>query len=199
MNQAAASNAATQNQIDSSVKAINNAYSSPARQLQYQTYGKSLQDYYNTQVNNQEAINARNMTFANARSGITGGSQASDNNAQLQKDYTNALLQASQQAQSGVSALQNSDVAAKNQLIGEATAGDYTAAIPANIAAAQGASLGAAGAYGQANALGNLFAATEQINQAEAQAAANRRAQIAVRQHIRWHFWRRINTVFSYG
>jgi len=174
-----AANAATQAQVQQSVAAINNAYSAPARQQQYTTYGNALNNYYTGQVNQQQQVNARNLQFANARSGLTGGSAASDSNAQLQKDYTQGLLQASQQAQAGVSALQNSDISAKNQLIGLAEQGDYTGAVPTNIAATQGASLGAAGNYGQANALGNLFAGTAGIYGAEQTAAANRRAQMS--------------------
>jgi hypothetical protein len=115
--------------------------------------------------------------FANARSGLTGGSAAVDNNTQLQKDYTQGLLQASQAAQAGTSALEQSDVNAKNQLIGLAQQGNFTGAIPTQIAQAQNASLGAAANYGQANQLGNLFAGTAGIYQNEQTAAANRKAQ----------------------
>src|ERR1019366_276449 len=169
-------NAATQAQVQQSVGAINAAYNSPARTAQYATYGKSLNDFYTNQVNQQQGVNARDLMFANARSGLTGGSAASDNNVQLQQDYTKGLLQASQQAQGGVSALQNSDIAAKNQLIGLAQQGDYTGAMPTNIAATQGASLASAGSYGNANQLGNLFAGTAGIYNAETTAAANRAA-----------------------
>jgi len=78
-----AANAATQAQVQQSVAAINNAYSAPARQQQYTTYGNALNNYYTGQVNQQQQVNARNLQFANARSGLTGGSAASDSNAQL--------------------------------------------------------------------------------------------------------------------
>ncbi len=174
---ATAANAQTQQQIQQSVAAINAAYSSPARQQQYSQYGNALKDYYTGQVNNQEAINARNLKFAMARSGLTGGSAAVDSNTQLQKDYTTGLLQASNQAQGGQAALENADINSKNQLIGLAEQGDFTGQIGTQIAAAQGAALGAAGSYGQANQLGNLFAGTAGIYQNEQTAAANRLAQ----------------------
>jgi hypothetical protein len=122
-------------------------------------------------------VNARNLQFANARSGLTGGSAAVDNNTQLQKDYTQGLLNASQQATAGTSALEQSDVNAKNQLIGLAQQGNFTGAIPTQIAQAQNASLGAAQNYGQAQSLGNVFAGTAGIYQNEQTAAANRKAQ----------------------
>jgi hypothetical protein len=108
-NAAQASNAQQQQQIQQSVAAINNAYDNPGRQAQYQQYGQNLGNYLTGQVNNEEAVNARNLKFANARSGLTGGSSAVDSNTQLQKDYTQGLLQASQQAQGGQAALQQSD------------------------------------------------------------------------------------------
>jgi hypothetical protein len=172
-----AANQQQQQQIGQSVAAINNAYSNPSRQSQYAQYGANLNNYLTGQVNNQEAINARNLKFANARSGLTGGSSAVDSNTQLQKDYTQGLLQASQQAQTGQAALQQSDINAKNQLIGLAQQGNYTGAIPTQVAQAQNASLGAAQNTFNANSLGNLFSGTGQIYQNEQLAAANRKAQ----------------------
>ena len=177
-NAAAASNAQQQNQIQQSVAQINAAYNSPARQAQYAQYGSSLDKYYTGQVNNQEAINARNLTFANARSGLTGGSEAVDSNTQLQKDYTQALLQASQAAQTGQANLQQSDIQAKNQLIGLAQQGNYVGSIPQATAEAQSAVLGSNQNYANTNALGNMFAGTAQIYQNEQTAAANRAAQV---------------------
>lgn len=174
---AAAANAQSQQQIQSAITQINNAYSSPQRQQQYQTYKNNLNSYYTGQVNTQEAQNARNLKFAMARSGLTGGSAAVDSNTQLQKDYTQGLLQASQAAQSGEASLQQSDINAKNQLISLAQQGNYTGSIPTAVSEAQGASLNAAQSYANANALGNLFSGTSQIYNNEATAAANRKAQ----------------------
>jgi hypothetical protein len=176
-NAANAANTAQQASIQNSVNQINSAYSNPNRTNQYAQYNSNLSNYYTGQVNNQEATNARNLTFANARSGLTGGSAAVDSNTQLQKDYTQGLLNATQQATAGTSALEQSDVNAKNQLIGLAQQGNYTGAIPAQTSAAQNASLGAAANYGQANTLNNMFAGTAGIYQNEQTAAANRKAQ----------------------
>ena len=174
---AAAADAQRQAQINQTVQRISDAYSSPQRQAQYQTYGQNLNNYYTTQVNDQEAVNARNLKFAMARSGLTGGSAAVDANSQLQKDYTKGLLQASQQAQGGQAALQQADIHAKNQLTGLAEQGAYTGTIPTQIAQAQQASLGAAQNYSSANSLVNLFSGTAGIYNAEQVAAANRKAQ----------------------
>jgi hypothetical protein len=176
-NAANAANQQQQQQIQQSVGQITNAYNSPNRQNQIQQYGQNLGNYYTGQVNNQEAVNARNLTFANARSGLTGGSAAVDSNAQLQKDYTQGLLNASQQAQAGTSALQQSDINSKNQLISLAQQGNLTGAGQSLAASAQSAALGTAANFGAANSLGNAFAGTQNIYQNEQTAAANRKAQ----------------------
>jgi len=176
-NAAAAQQAQQQAAIQQSVDAINAAYNSPARQAQYQTYDTNLNNYYTNQVNTQEATNARNLTFANARSGLTGGSEATDSNTQLQKDYTQGLLQASQQAQGGTAALEQADTNAKNQQISLAQQGNYTGAIPQQAAQVQDANLQSAQNYGNANALNNLFTGTANIYGNEQVAAANRKAQ----------------------
>jgi hypothetical protein len=176
-NAANAANQQQQQQISQSVAQINNAYGSPNRQSQYQQYGQNLGSYLTGQVNNQEATNARNLKFAMARSGLTGGSAATDANTQLQKDYTQGLLQASQQAQAGTSALEQADINSKNQMISLAQQGNFTGAIPTQIAQSNSANLGAAQNAFNANGLGNLFSATANTYNNEQTAAANRKAQ----------------------
>lgn len=176
-NAANAADAARQAQIQQSINSINSAYNTPQRQAQYQQYGQNLNQFYTNQVNEQEATNARNLKFALARSGLTGGSAAVDANTQLNKDYTQGLLQASRQAQAGQAGLQQSDINAKNQLISLAQQGGNIGTIPQQVSQAQSAALGTAQNYGSANSLGNLFAGTAQIYQNEQTQAANRKAQ----------------------
>jgi hypothetical protein len=171
-----AAQAAQQKNIQDSIAAINNAYSSPNRQAQYDAYGKNLNSYYTGQVNDQEATNARNLKFALARNGTTGGSAAVDASGQLNKEYVKGLLQASQAAQGGVSALKQSDINAKNQLISLAQQGNYTGSIPIATDQAQDTALAGAANYQNANGLNNLFSGTAGIYNAEQVAAANRKA-----------------------
>jgi hypothetical protein len=176
-NAANAANTQQQQQIAQSVSQINNAYSNPNRQAQYGTYQTNLNNYLTGQVNNQEGINARNLKFADARSGLTGGSSALDSNTQLQKDYTQGLLQASQQAQAGTSALEQADINSKNQMIGLAQQGNFTGAIPTQVAQTASANLGAAQNAFNPQALGNLFSSTANIYTNEQTAAAQRLEQ----------------------
>jgi hypothetical protein len=174
---ASTANADRQNQINNSVAQIHAAYNSPNRTNQINQYGTNLQDYYTGQVNNQEAVNARNLKFADARSGVVGGSAAVDSNTQLQKDFTKGLLDATQAANSGKAALTQADMNSENQLVGTAASGAYTGAIPGQVGATQAANLNSAQSYSNANALGNVFAGTAGIYQTEQIAAANRKAQ----------------------
>lgn len=176
-NAASAADANRQKQINDSISQINAAYGSPSRQAQYDTYGRNLKDYFTGQVNEQQATSARNLKFAEARSGLTGGSASVDANTQLGKDYTKGLLQASQAAQGGTAALQQADIGAKNNLISLAESGANLGSIPGAIASSARANLGTAMNYGNANSLGNLFAGTAGIYQNEQVAAANRKAQ----------------------
>lgn len=164
--------------IKNAVQQITQAYTSPGRKAQYDAYGKNLQDYYTGQVNEQEGVNAKNLKFALARSGLTGGSAAVDGNKQLQKDYTKGLLQASQVAQAGKSALEQADINSKNQMISLAQQGNYTGAIPQQILTAQSAALGSAQNFQNVQNLGDLFKGTGDIYRAEQTAAANRKAQL---------------------
>lgn len=178
-NAAAAADAQRQNNINQSIGQINAAYGSPTRQAQIDAFGQNLNKYYTGQANEQEANSARNLKFAEARSGLTGGSANVDANTQLSKDYTKALLQASQLAQGGKASLEQADINSKNNLISLAETGANIGSIPGQVATAQKASLDSAQNYGNANALGNIFAGTAGIYQTEQNAAANRKAQIS--------------------
>jgi len=176
-NAAQAANANQQLQIQNATTQIGQAFNNPQRQQDINNYGAKLQDFYTGQVNNQEAINARNLKFAMARSGLTGGSAAVDSNNQLQKDYTQGLLTATGAATAGKTALEQADINSKNQLTGLAQQGGYTGVLPMQTAEAMNTNLQSAQNYGNANALGNLFQSTAGIYNTEQTAAANRRAQ----------------------
>lgn len=173
---ASAANAAQQAQINNSIKQIQSAYGSPNRTAQVDQYGTNLQNYLTGQVNNQEAVNARNLNFATARSGLTGGSAAVDSNAQLQKDYSSGLINATSAATAGKAALQQSDIQSQNQLIGLANQGGDIGTLPMQAAQAQNANLQNAQSNMNPNALGNMFAGTASIYNTEETAAANRLA-----------------------
>lgn len=166
--QAANENAATQ----ASIQNIQSAYNNPNVQQQYSNYETNLQNYYTQQVNQQQQINARDLMFANARSGLTGGSQAADSNAQLQKDYASGLLSAANSATSATNSLEQANQQQENSLISEAAGGGATGGVGGLISQSQSGNLANAQSAFSPNALNNLFAGTSAIYTNEQNQAA---------------------------
>lgn len=96
---------------------IEQAFNSPARDKQYADYMASLTQLGNDQLNQQKTVADRNLKFANARTGMTGGSVAADEGGTLQRDYQGGLLSVADNARSSTDALRSSDQAEKNNLI----------------------------------------------------------------------------------
>lgn len=102
---------------------IEQAFDSPARDKQYADYMASLRSLGNDQLNQQKTIADRNLKFANARTGMTGGSVAADQGGTLQRDYQGGLLSVADNARSATDALRSQDQAEKNNLISLNNAG----------------------------------------------------------------------------
>lgn len=146
-----------QAQIAQSTDAINKIFNSPQRQQQYTDYGNNLLNLYKQNLNYQQGIASRDLKFALARSGLTGGSYQADAGANLQHDYNQGLLSAESQAQQGKSQMEQADQQTKQNLIALAQSGlDATsAASMANSALAS--NIGNAQQYSNVNQLGNFF------------------------------------------
>lgn len=136
---------------------ITNIYNSPERQKQYADYLQSLRGLYTGQVNDQQDVASRQLKFADARNGLTGGSAAADAGGMLRKDYQAGLVSADATALGGVDALRAADQAQKNQLIqlNDSASGTGQSATNA-FNMAQGAVANNANAAG-AQTLGNFF------------------------------------------
>src|ERR1700743_1145776 len=98
-----AQEASRQAQIAANVANINSAFSN--RSGEYANYQNALQGQYQTELNRQQAIAARNNKFALARSGLTGGSAAVDAGTLLSQDMQRGTLAAQQQVQGAVDLL----------------------------------------------------------------------------------------------
>lgn len=137
---------------------INQAYDGAGRQKQYQDYFNALKGLYTDQVNQQQGTAARNLKFADARSGMTGGSVAADHGGLLQRDYQGGLLTAADTARNGLTDLQDQDQAEKRSLI--AMSNDASNVGQNNSGILQGAQLGLkqAGTNANVQSLGDMFA-----------------------------------------
>lgn len=156
------------------ITGINSVFDDPARQAQYDKLGSDTTAYYTQDVNNQEAVNARQLKFAQARQGLTGSSVQAGEGAQLSQDYQKQLLQASQAGQSAEAGLKSSDEQSRMNLIADAEAGldAGTSATQATTALQNNLLTGESGAT--ANTLANGFGDLSQIyNNSQNQKALN--------------------------
>lgn len=149
--------AARQAGITQAVGQINSIYGSPQRQQQYTDFQNAMQAYNLNQLDKQKTDADRNLNFALARQGLTGGSADADASANLAKDYNQGVLKSEQAASSAASQLQAQDQAQKQQLIGLAESGlDATSASNQALTGLQ-TNLANAMAQGQAQDLGDMF------------------------------------------
>lgn len=177
--QAAQQTQQQQQQTDATVANINNLYGSNSRTQQYTDFANSLSKYYGTQINNQQTVANQALKFSLARGGLTGGSAAAYAGGVQAKDYQTALLNSQNQVQTAVGNLKQSDVTAKNNLIGLAEQGLSTGNAASNAASSMSANLENAQTAENPNALGTLFANTAGIYQNQQAAAAQRKAAAA--------------------
>lgn len=178
---AAAQNAANQQeaqrqaQVAATTQRINGIFSSPQRQQQYTDLGNALTNYYTQDANRQKQIADRNLTFSEARSGLTGGSAAADAGNLLSDEYTRGLLSAGQKAQGAVANLEGQDQQTRAQLTQLAQNGMDATTAASQAASAMGADIGNAQANAKAQGLGDIFGQTSQLYQQQQQAAAFRK------------------------
>jgi hypothetical protein len=160
---AAQSQAANANaQTSAVIKQIKDAYNTPGLQQQYQDYSNNLLAQGTQQVNQQQQINARDLLFANARSGLTGGTEAAGLNTTLGEEYKQGLLSAANNATSATNALQQANQNQEDSLISQAAAGGGTGITGQLISQNQATTLGAAQQGIGAGSLNNLFQGTAQ-------------------------------------
>lgn len=112
-----------QQDIKNSISGINAIYDSPDRKAQYDKLASDTTKYYTDDVNRQEAKAARQLKFAQARSGLTGGSQAAFQGKQLGQDYSQAIIDATRRGNQASSNLRASDETTRNNLIAMAESG----------------------------------------------------------------------------
>ena len=173
-----ASNAATDqyNQQQAAIKqsqaGINALFNDPSRTAQYNQLGADTTQYYTDQANRQNQIAGRNLKFSLARQGLAGGSQQAAEGQLLGQDYTQGLLQASQQGQQAESNLKSADEQSRTNLLALAQSGldTTTAASQATTSLQNNLLAGQSGA--NVNQLGDLFGNLSGIYQNSQNAAA---------------------------
>lgn len=148
---AAAAEAARQQRISANVAAINDAYA--GRESQYQQYADAIRTKNTAELGRQQATANRQLKFALAGSGLTGGSYAADAGRELGREAAQGAITAEQKVNDATSALRSADENARLQMISLAQTGsdignasNQTAnMLKANLQNAQGSTAGELG------------------------------------------------------
>lgn len=150
--------------VDNATNSINAAFAN--RAPQYQQFLGATQNLYQQQLAQQNAVATRNLKFALARSGQTGGSLATDQGAELGREMAAGTLSAQQKAEGALSGLESQDNSQRLQLLGEANSGANLTTGAQQAGQAMMANLGAAQSAANANNLGDVFGGiSNSINQ----------------------------------
>ena len=173
---AASEEAARQASIASAQSGINNAYDNPQRKGEIADYVQSLRKFFGDDLSRQKADTDRQLKFALARGGLTGGSTNIDQQKRIGENYTRGLLDVERKAQAGGANLESADQDSRLSLISMATQGLDATTAASQSAAAMRSGLAANKATDMANGLGDVFAGTKSYYQKAAEDAVRRRA-----------------------
>lgn len=173
---AASEEAARQAAIANSQAGINNAYDNPQRKGEIADYVNSLRKFFGDDLSRQKADTDRQLKFALARGGLTGGSTNIDQQKRIGENYARGVLDVERKALGGGANLEAADQDSRMRLISMATQGlDATTAAQQSAAAMQ-SGINASKATDMANGLGDVFANTKSYYQKAAEDAVRRRA-----------------------
>lgn len=166
-----------QARIAASVGRINTAYDNPARAAQIQDFLGATRNFYMDDLNRQKGDTDRNLKFAMARSGLSGGSVAIDKAEQVGKDYLRGVVEADRRAQGAASDLRAQDEQSRLNLISLAQQGmDATTANSRALSALQN-NLQAGRATATAEGIGNAFSGFADLYRRSQEDAARRRGE----------------------
>jgi hypothetical protein len=163
--------------IKAGVANINGIFDDPKRAAQRDDFMGALRTQLFGDLGKQRKVATRNLKFANARNGTTGGSQDVDSNAQLREDADRGTLDAERKVQAAGAGLQGDDEASRASLISLVQGGADTGTAAARAGASLQGNLQKALSSNTANSLGDVFGTTAGIWKTASEAAEKRRAQ----------------------
>ncbi len=168
-----------QSNINRAVGQIDQIYSSPRRQTQYDDFLNASRSFYNNELGRQKEVADRSLRFAMARSGLTGGSASTDANRTLGQNYQQGVLTADRLAQGAAADLRTADQNSRLNLISQVQSGlDMTSGAQQAAQALQG-NLASGRSSMQASNLGDIFGGLAQVYTRSRDLAAERRGNQA--------------------
>lgn len=166
-----------QARITASVGRINAAFDNPARAAQIQDFLAATRGFYMDDLNRQKGDTDRNLKFAMARSGLSGGSVAIDNAARVGQDYLRGVIEADRRAQGAASDLRAQDEQSRLNLISLAQQGmDATTGNSRALSSLQN-NLQAGRSTATAQGIGNAFSGFADLYRRSQEEAARRRGE----------------------
>ena len=162
-------------QIARSITQIDAAYDSPSRQAGYDDFIAALREQFGTDLNRQRDVNDRQRTFAMARAGLTSGSADVDAARLAGEEYSQALLNAENQAQGALAGLKGQDEAARLNLIQLAQSGNDMTSSAARVGAQLQSAAQAAKSNALSQGLGDVFGGSAKVYRDQRDAAERRR------------------------
>jgi len=162
--------------IQQTTARINQAYQNPQREADIQDFLAASRSFYQNDLNRQHDSAGRNLKFALARSGLTGGSVAADQARTMGEDYQRGILQADRLAQGHAHDLRNADEQARQSLIAMAQNGINDTGAGMQAAQLMQANLAGARSQMNANAIGDVFGGFGTLLKHSRDAADSRRA-----------------------
>lgn len=173
-----------QAQIASTQQRIESVFADPRREQDIGKFLEATRGYYRTDADRQQSDAARNLRFALARSGATGGSFDADTNARLAETYQRGLLEADRRAQANANALRAADQESKQRLFSLAQAGLNTTAATQQASQALRQNLASSTVDAREGSLGNLFSSFGDIYKSSVEQAEGRKAQRDIYQQL---------------
>lgn len=162
-----------QARVSANVESINRAFA--GREGQYADFLDALRSYYTSDLNRQQQDASRQLKFALARSGLTGGSQAAYAGKELAREANRGAITAEQRAQNALASLRAQDEQSRLAMISLAQSGQNIGDAATQTANALRANINAAQSEGLASGLGDVFGNTAATYKAMKEAAALRR------------------------
>lgn len=143
--------------IASTQAAVNKVFDSPGRQAEIDDVVNATRQFNTQDLTRQKGDADRQLKFALARSGVTGGSTQVDQQKTLGEDYQRGVLEVDRRARATGAELQAADQDARARLIQLATSGGDATTASRHAAEVMRTNLEAGRASATANGLGDLF------------------------------------------
>ena len=166
-------------QIKATQGAVNSVFDGPARGADIANFINASRDYYTADLNRQKGETDRQLRFALARNGQTGGSTQVDQAKEFSRVYGRGLLDVERKAQGDGASIEAADQDARARLLSLATTGLDATTAAQQSAAALRTNLQAGAGERNMGALGDAFSSFKDFIDRSRDAADRQRGYAA--------------------